>query len=314
MDFRLPAFAILSLLLLFAPITAADDSPAPGLRAFCQALLNVDAKGASNSSLDANATPAILQNFTLGGQHNMTLARLLEANASVSRMRDAGLPYLRASDLLDIGWQWYGGQEAIELSGGTPEYGFALQKADEITALEQGSFAVSDDLTTLSARMDSADPDVNLTATRSLMQDATQEFRDGRLAEAQALIDRAYGEVTSAESQAVHSRTMVESARRNIESFLADNWKTIAGAIVAVLAISFIFQKQIRRFLLNARLKSVMREREVVASMMKSLQQDYFQKKTINDLTFHVKTKKYGDIVRNINRQIPLIKEELKRI
>ena len=31
-------------------------------------------------------------------------------------------------------------------------------------------------------------------------------------------------------------------------------------------------------------------------------------------MTYHVKTKKFGDLIRNINRQLPLMKEELKRI
>jgi len=67
----------------------------------------------------------------------------------------------------------------------------------------------------------------------------------------------------------------------------------------ALLIIFFLFQKQIRKFLLNARLKSLMRERGVIESMLKSLQKDYFEKKSVTELTYRVKTKKYGDIIRN---------------
>ncbi|MFA6214034.1 MAG: hypothetical protein WC717_02035 [Candidatus Micrarchaeia archaeon] len=314
MENRHPAFAILALALLAAPLCAADDFGAPGLRVFCQALLGLGQNGTGAEGANESAAIIVPLNITLGAQHNSTLAGLMEANESVGRMRAAGLPTSRAGDLLDIGWQWFDGQTAVELSGGKPEYAFAQQKADEIKGIERGSFAVSDDLEVLAGRIGSADSDANLSATRALVDEARQEFRDGRLDEAKALINSAYEELTGAEAQAVHSRTMLESARKNIESFMAENWKTILAAAAGLLVLFFLFQKQIRRFLAGSRLKALLREREVVQSMLKALQKDYFGKKSVNDLTYHVKSKQYGDVIRNINRQLPLLKEELKRI
>jgi len=173
---------------------------------------------------------------------------------------------------------------------------------------------VNDDLEALSGRMAAADAGADLASTKSLYAEAAREFKDGRVERAKTLINQAYDEVTSAESQAVHSRTIGESARRTIENFLADNWKTIAYAALALLVIFFLFQKQIRKAMVNARMRALLRERGVIESMLKSLQRDYFEKKNVTDLTYRVKTKKYGDIIRNINRQLPLLKEELKRI
>ena len=310
------AFILFALALLSTALFAADDYGGAGIRIFCQQLLNAGANNSLNSTpaADTNGTGGIPKNFTYGTKHNETLARLGEANASVARMREAGLPYLQANDLLEIGVQWFDGQSAMELSGGIPDYGFSLQKVTEILDLEQSSLSVGDDLKALSARIDSADKDANLTSTKALMAEATQEFRDGRIDEAKNLINQAYDEVSNAESQAVHSRTMLESTRRNLESFLSDNWKIMVAIAAIALALFFVFQKQIRRFILDSRLKALIHEREVVSSMLKGLQQDYFQKKTINELTYRVKTKKYGDMLRNINRQVPTVKEELKKV
>jgi hypothetical protein len=309
---RSALFILVALLLASTPLFAADDVNSPGLRVFCQKLLNIDANASNDSA--SNGTVASLPNVTLGAKNNETLARLGAANDSVARMREAGLPYLRANDLLEIAQQWYDGQTAIELSGTTPDYTFSLQKVSEILAIEQNSFAVDDDLKALLVRMQGADKDANLLSANSLMAQAAQEFRDGRIEEAKTLINQAYDDVSNAESEAVHSRTMVESTRKNIETFLEENWRPILAAVLGVLVFSFVFQKQIRRFLLNAKLRSVMREREVIASMLRTLQKDYFEKKTMSELTYHVKTKKYSDIARNINRQVPLLKEELKKV
>lgn len=313
---RQAVFILLTLALLAAQVAAADDYGAPGLRVFCENLLKFSANGTVNTTTPANETqvPPVQVNATLGAKHNDTLAKLGDANASISRMLHAGVPTTQAIDLLDVAWQWFDGQTAVELTGGSPDYSFSLQKVSEIEALESSSLAVNDDLKALASRIGSADSDANLTATKALVAQATQEFRDGRIDEAKALISKAYDEVSSAEADAVHSRTLVESARKNIESFLAENWQAILAVAAAVVILSFLFQKQIRRFLANARLKALMHEREVIESMLKSLQKDYFEKKNVTELTYHVKTKKYGDIIRNINRQLPLVKEELKRI
>ncbi|MFA6907663.1 MAG: hypothetical protein WC263_02445 [Candidatus Micrarchaeia archaeon] len=308
------ALAFLFALSLLAGAAFAAEDGNPGLRAYCERLL-----GANTTS---NATPAqgeapihvVIVNIAYGAKHNETLSQLNAANASISKMAQDGLPSQNAADLYGLARQWFDGQEAIELSGGRPKYDFTLQKIAEISDLVQGTYRVNDDLEALSGRMAAADAGADLASTKSLYAEAAREFKDGRVERAKTLINQAYDEVTSAESQAVHSRTIGESARRTIENFLADNWKTIAYAALALLVIFFLFQKQIRKAMVNARMRALLRERGVIESMLKSLQRDYFEKKNVTDLTYRVKTKKYGDIIRNINRQLPLLKEELKRI
>ncbi|MCX6770840.1 MAG: hypothetical protein NTX79_02180 [Candidatus Micrarchaeota archaeon] len=307
-------YVLFALSLIASSVFAADDYN-PGIRAYCEKLLGVNAAAnATDGAANGTQVRLVVVNATFGASHNDTLAKLLAANASIAKMRNAGLPSQNAMDTYMLAKQWFGGQEAIELSGGRPNYGFALQKITEINDLEQGTYQVNDDLKALAERISTADSGANLTSTKALVADAAQEFRDGRIDKAKALIIQAYDEVTNAEFQAVHSRTIGESARRTIENFLADNWKTIVNLAAAALILFFLFQKQIRKALVSARLKSLIRERAVIESMLKSLQKEYFEKKSVTELTYRVKTKKYGDIIRNINRQLPLLKEQLRRI
>jgi len=74
--------------------------------------------------------------------------------------------------------------------------------------LVQSTYQVNDDLKALADRLASADPGADLSTTKKLLADATQEFSDGRIDKAKTLINQAYDEVTNAESQAVHSRTL----------------------------------------------------------------------------------------------------------
>ena len=306
-------YVLFALSLIAGAVFAADDSN-PGLRAYCERLLGVNASANATEELNETPIQIVILNVTYGIKHNETLMQLNNANTSIAKMRKEGLPSQNAADLYGLARQWFDGQEAIELSGGRPKYDFAIQKITEIADLEQNTYRVNDDLKALSERIGTADSGADLSATKSLVADAAQEFKDGRIDRAKTLIAQAYDEVSKAEAQAVHSRTIGESARRTIENFLTDNWRAIVYVAAAAAAIFFIFQKQIRKALVSTRLKALLRERGVIETMLKSLQKDYFEKKSVTDLTNRVKTKKYGDIIRNINRQLPLLKEELRRI
>ena len=89
---------------------------------------------------------------------------------------------------------------------------------------------------------------------------------------------------------------------------------TITVLLAALAIFFFLFQKQIRRFLINARIKALSAERGVLESMIKSLQKEYFESGKVNELSYHIKTKKFGDLIRNINRQLPMLKEELRKL
>ncbi len=308
------AYALFFAALLFSPAFAAGDTGPDSMRAFCLSLLNTSGQNATPQVQAPVVQAPNATNFSHGAQYFETFDGLAGANASIAKMRAAGLPTLRAADTYSAAMQWFEGQAALESSGGVADYGFALDKIREVKAIEQSSFATSDELRALSERINGTAQDVNLTKALDMQKSAQAEFSDGRFEEANTLIDSAYQEISNAETDAARSKTLVESARKNVETFLRDNWQIIVSVIAVLAVLAFIFQKQIRRFLVESRINSLVAERAVLESMLRGLQKDYFERREISEMTYHVKTKKFGDLVRNINRQLPLLKEELKRI
>jgi hypothetical protein len=307
----MPAFAFVFLLLSAQAFAAGDSGDAP-LRSFCMRLLNISASAPAN---ETNATIFAPPNITTrSAEYYDAVNGLALANLSIQRMADASLPVLRAFDTYVAAVQWLEGQSAIEEIGGTPDYAFVTDSVEQINRLSQSSFALQDEFDVLSLRLQNATEGANLTAATATRDAALAEFRDGRLEEAQILIDQSYSEISSAESDAIQSRTLVESTRKNVESFVRDNWKTFAAAFAAAAILAFIFQKRIRRFIVSSKINSLMHEKEVLQGMLRTLQRDYFERGSVNEMSYHVKTKKFGDLIRNINRQLPLLKEELKRI
>jgi len=253
-------------------------------------------------------------NYTYSSQYYSALAGLREANLSVQNMMRSGLPYAQSQDLYQVALQYFSGQAALEAVGQKADYSFVLGNTAQIKSIEQQATEVSDDLKALDTRLAGVAQDVNITAAKADANSAHKEFNDGRFEEAKPLINSAYDKATQAEAEATRSKALLESTRRTLEVFLQDNWQTIVAIVVAAAVIFFIFQKQIRRFSINTKISALTAERGVLEGMIKDLQKDYFDTGKINELSFHIKTKKYGDLIRNINRQLPLLKEELKKL
>lgn len=304
--FAFAAFALCLALLL--PLPHATD---PSLLTFCKILLN---ESAAPAPVVVPAEENETLNITFGMSHNDAQAALASANATIEKMQQAGIQSAQVRDTYLLAKEWFDGQSSLELGGETPNYRFVMQKALEIAQIERNAFAVNDDLQALTLRMNQTDPAVNLSEAFALRAEAIREFEDGRFAEAQKLVDSAYAKTEQAEAETVRSNTLLESTRRNLETFLKENWQNILIVALALIVLFFIFQKQIRRFLTNAKINSLIAERKALESMIRRTQKGYFESGEINEMTYHIKVKKYGDLIRNINRQLPLLKEELKKI
>jgi len=302
---------LLALLMLTSALAAEETT---ALRAFCLVLLNITEQNATLLNISTSPQLPNASNYTFSKQYYDAVKLLSGANESVKRMQQAGFPSLQSRDSYLLSEQWLVGQAALELSGEKGDYKFIREKADEIASIEESAFSVSDEFSALEARLSKVPPDVNITEPLQLQEQAKKEFSDGRFEESRRLINTAYDKIAQAESEATRSKALLESTRRTLQVFLEENWQKILVLLAALAIFFFLFQKQIRRFLINARIKALSAERGVLESMIKSLQKEYFESGKVNELSYHIKTKKFGDLIRNINRQLPMLKEELRKL
>jgi hypothetical protein len=65
---------------------------------------------------------------------------------------------------------------------------------------------------------------------------------------------------------------------------------------------------------LNKKLEHLYLRRTTLKKLIAKTQKEFFEKGTIDETTYHIRLNKYGEIIRDINRQIPLVKEELESL
>jgi hypothetical protein len=105
-----------------------------------------------------------------------------------------------------------------------------------------------------------------------------------------------------------------ETTSRGFKTFIIKNWKSLS-IFAAVIILGFIFfRKPIRKWYLNRKLGHLQTQKSSLNSLVKKLQKDYFAKKTLSELAFSVKMKKFKEMIIDIERQIPLLREDLARL
>ena len=70
----------------------------------------------------------------------------------------------------------------------------------------------------------------------------------------------------------------------------------------------------IQKIKIRLKLKNLLRQKNTLNLLIKKLQYGYFEKKDISESEFGIKLEKFKEMIRDINRQIPLLKEQMIRL
>ena len=79
---------------------------------------------------------------------------------------------------------------------------------------------------------------------------------------------------------------------------------------MSLITTFLVLNRTIRRKLIEKKLKAVRLRKETLKGIIKQNQDDYFNKGIISEETFYIRNSKLGEMVRDIDRQIPLLLEQ----
>ena len=75
-----------------------------------------------------------------------------------------------------------------------------------------------------------------------------------------------------------------------------------------------IFKVPIMAYVIKMKMERLFIRRKTLKGLIKEAQQDYFGTGSLSEGSYNIKVKKYAEMVRDIDRQIPLLKEQLARL
>jgi len=233
------------------------------------------------------------------------------AEKDMEKMMNKGIPITRYNDTLILAKQIYEAQLFLENTSKNPDYSLIQKKIEELKEIKQNAFTASDELKTLGI-MISQTEGIDQAPVLEIYREAKNEFDSERYEECLELIDRTYEKISELEALQTKLKAFYEATSRGFINFIKEQWISLCFGISGSL-FAFVFSyNRFMSWVIKKNIENLEKRRESIKELIKKTQKAFFQDGSISESTYHIRIKKYAELIRDINRQIPLLKEELK--
>ncbi len=233
---------------------------------------------------------------------------LLNAQGIIAEMEKAGFNTTRVEDIFTVLLEFYSGQVALEANG-TQSYTDIIKRADEITKVRNEAFDAKQRLRGLELRMQNTN--IDKAEPMKLYFAAEQDIQSERYEEAKIKIEQAYAKVADLEARQSTGRVIADITKSTGQRLL-ELWKEVLIAAAIISAAVFLSYNKIAIYLLQRKMRSLEAEKKTLESLIKETQEHYFHSGKMAETTYHININKFGEMIRDIERQLPLLREQIE--
>ena len=243
-------------------------------------------------------------------------AKTLLDNSSlaIQEMQARNIPITRVNESYTEALSSYQGQTALEENKKKADYEIVIRNAQDIIKIKNDAIAADDKLKIFLEEYNSVKQDYDLTEMDQEYNDIIRSFKEERFEDTPALIDKGYQRLSEVQSKQTTLRLFTQTVTKSVKKFLLDNWKWLSALIIICTISIIIFWKTIRKLKIRTRLYNLSIQKDTLYSLIKKLQSDYFKTKNISETEYYSKIDKFKEMIREIDRNIPLLKEDLMKV
>jgi len=238
-------------------------------------------------------------------------------------MADEGFNVLSIEDNIKQAEATYVAQGLLKEKKSNYDFALVFPYCDTVKQIREDALAAQDEVNSLMMFYnDSIIPGMDTTTIDAMINDVNDAIKNERYTEVSAIVEKTYTEITTVRSSYTALNIFYKSTARGIMAFLTSknrilqiaNWQFLTGLVVLILILLLIYRVQIRKMRLNRQLSKLINRKKTIKELVMKTQKDYFQYGKIPEGEYNIKTKRFAELIRDIDRQIPLVQEELAKI
>jgi hypothetical protein len=266
-------------------------------------------------SVPAVLASALLLVFLAGAVDAQTLEdcqqAIAKAQLQIAEMAASNFSVTKANDTLQEAVQIFAAQEMLNKSGKKADFSLPMAKANSIGDIKSAAFNAYDELVALEKTVAELPADEQAGLQEGL-EGARAEFYSERYDKVGEKVDAVYKKMS--EQQALNEKlaAVLDASRRNIAGFFQYNWPYVLAAAAAAVVIFIISANRVLRRRIRERMRTLEMERDVILGLIKDTQKLYFESGKISEDMYNVRLQKFEELIRDIERQLPLLREELE--
>lgn len=247
-------------------------------------------------------------NASMAAESNLTMAQ-----SCIDRMIDLDINITRANESFILAKQQYEAQYSLQLRAGSPKYDLVVQYSKEVCDISDSAVKAKDELTIFLESYDEAARNVNLSDMDETYNLILRSYTEERFEDTLDLIQEGYSRLSEVESSQTAGRLFYETTSRNIKKFFVDNWlKILIFVLIASLSL-FLSWNALKKIFIMKKIRDLRTRKDSLNLLVKKTQSDYFRTRKMSEAEFTVKMKTFTDMMRDIDRQLPRLNEDLAR-
>ena len=227
-------------------------------------------------------------------------------------LQQGGFNVLRVNDTLIDAQLIYNSQVSLERRGGSGKYDSVISSCELISSLSELAFRSIDDLKALNDfYLDTAEEGVIFDSVEVLIGKIEQEISNERYEKIEALIEETYEEISNSQEEYSRMNRFYVATTQNFLSFLRENLYAFL-IFIGIISLAYIsYHTRIKKYLLKRKLINLRLRKKSLKELIGQTQKDYFQTGNISDSDYQVRSKNFAELIRDIDRQVPLLEESL---
>jgi len=253
-------------------------------------------------------------NFMASNQAEQAQAKLALLQNEIQKIRFSGMGTQRMNDLLLVATESYNQQIELEKNGQTPNYSLVAGKVSEALNVAKLATEAKAEIGILEQQINDTKQQnlgINLAEVMAGLENAKKELKNERYELSLNIINQTYVKLSEANSLQAKTQAVYAEAQKTIASFMQANWKTILAIIASVLVLYILLENLIKKARLRADIKKAGQELKTVQKFLKKTQEEYFEKNSLPESIYLSRSKVFTDKMRNLNREIVVMKENL---
>lgn len=237
-----------------------------------------------------------------------------KAQSDMNEMQSKAMSIERINDSLQQAIQLYNAQMALEEKKRTADYSLILKYALDASKIKEMAIKANDEIHIFRETYTLAQKDSNLSEMEKEYAEIELSFKEERFEDTLKLIDKGYDKIADIQSGQTTLRLFYSATSKNLKSFFQKNWLRILIILAVGLVLFIILWKTIKKSITKKKLNHLILEKQTLSDLIKKLQTDYFKLRKISESEYKVKTEHFKEMIRDIERQIPLLREELLKL
>lgn len=263
---------------------------------------------------------AISHVFALDNEQNLTNEEqasicLDESKEILTELIYENFTSLRVNDSLIQAENLFIAQNILKQNKKKYDFSLVLPYCDEIKAIKQKAFEARDEFIALKRFYSELSIEgMDTQSIDEIILEIEGEMQSERYEKIEPLIEKTYEEIVNVRADYLSSNVFYKAVTRSLKQFFYENWIYFLFGLGVLFILFFIYKNTILQIMIRRKIHKLEVRKDTLKYLIRKTQREYFNQGDVSERTYNIRIKKFAELIRDIDRQIPLLNEQLFKV